>query len=64
MPAPFPGLSWSVLFTLYISQKEELNALAVNRDTCSHLALCLRVMALRLTILGSMKFLASFNKMV
>jgi hypothetical protein len=46
MPASIPGLSLCVLFTLYIFQKEELNALAFNQDTCSHLALCLHVMPL------------------
>jgi hypothetical protein len=30
MSAPFPGLSWCVLFTWYIFQKEEWNALAFN----------------------------------
>jgi len=43
MPAPFPGLSWCVLLTLCIFQKEELNALAINWYTCSHLVLCLKL---------------------
>jgi len=46
MPAPLPGLSRCVLFTLYIFQKEELNTPAFNWDTCSHLVLCLPLIPL------------------
>ncbi len=43
MPAPFPGLSWRVLFILHVFRKE-WTVQAFNRDTSSHLALCLHMM--------------------
>jgi len=42
----FPGFKLMCFVYIIYFQKEELNALAFNWDTCSHLALCLHVMPL------------------